>query len=126
MSMDETGPPTPRAGESHQLIEFERAVVISPRIYPPRNTLLVTGQKPWANMDVTLTPLTYLQTPEYWGIEVIGSMPAIGQPAIVPYAAELELETTVGTAGIEVIGANRSEKIDLARPDDQAEVGGNS
>src|SRR4051812_10762120 len=117
MGTDETSTSTPRALRSYRLIEFERADVISPRIFPPRNTLVVTGQKPWANMDVTLMPLTYDQPPEYWGIEVVGSVPAIGQPAIVPYAVELELGATVGTAGIEVIGATRSEKIDVSGPD---------
>lgn len=117
MSTDETGTPTTRIVQSYRLIEFERAQAISPRIYPPRNTLVVTGEKPWANMDVTLMPLAYDQRPEYWGIEVVGSVPAIGQPAIVPYAVELELGPTVGTMGIEVIGATRSEKIELSGPD---------
>ena len=83
-----------------QLIDFEKADVISPMIYPARPTLLVSGQKPWANMEVTLRPLTYVRTPEYWGIEVIGSMPMIGQPAIVPYAVQLELGSTVGTMAL--------------------------
>ena len=108
-----------------QLIDFEKADVISPMIYPARPTLLVSGQKPWANIEVTLRPLTYVRTPEYWGIEVIGSMPMIGQPAIVPYAVQLELGSTVGTMGIEVIGADRSEKIDVSPPAEQAEVEAN-
>lgn len=116
MSKDETSTSTPRAVRSYQLIEFERAQVVSPRIYPPRDTLVVTGQKPLANMNVTLMPLMYVQTPEYWGIEVLGSTPAIGRPGLVPYVVDLELGATVGTAGIEVIGANRSEKIDLSPP----------
>jgi hypothetical protein len=104
--------------QSHRLIEFERADVISPRIYPPRNVLVVTGRKPWANMVVTLNPRTYFKQPEYWGIEVVGTMPMIGQPAIVPYAVELKLEGMTGAAGIEVIGADRTEKIELAAPPD--------
>lgn len=122
MSTDETSPAASGAEVSHQLIDFEKADVISPMIYPSRPTLLVSGLKPWANMEVTLRPLTYVRAPEYWGIEVIGSMPMIGQPAIVPYAVQLELGTSVGTAGIEVIGANRSEKIDVPPPDEHAEV----
>jgi hypothetical protein len=110
------------AAQSSRLIEFERADVISPMIYPPRPTLVVTGRKPWANMEVSLRPLTYIRQPEYWGIEVVGTMPAIGQPAIVPYAVELELNGTIGTAGIEVIGADRTEKIDVAGPESGEEI----
>jgi hypothetical protein len=102
------------AGRFSQLIEFERAEVITPMIYPPQPRLVVTGQKPWANMEVTLRPLIYIRQPEYWGIEVIGTMPQIGQPAIVPYAVELDLAGTIGTAGVEVIGANCTERIDVA------------
>jgi hypothetical protein len=110
------------AAQSSRLIEFERADVISPMIYPPRPTLVVTGQKPWANMEVSLKPLTYIRQPEYWGIEVVGTMPAIGQPAIVPYAVELVLGGTIGSAGIAVIGADRTEQIDLAAPETGEEV----
>jgi hypothetical protein len=125
--VDVNANPTPEdlpAAQSSRLIEFERADVISPMIYPPRPTLVVTGQKPWANMKVSLKPLTYIRQPEYWGIEVVGAMPAIGQPAIIPYAVELELDGTIGTAGIEVIGANRTEKIDVAAPESGEEVVG--
>lgn len=107
-------PKSPAPGRFSQLIEFERAEVISPMIYPPQPRLVVTGRKPWANMEVTLRPLVYIRQPEYWGIEVVGTMPPIGQPAIVPYAVELDLAGTTGTAGIEVIGANGTEKIDVA------------
>jgi hypothetical protein len=85
---------------------------------------VVTGQKPWANMKVSLKPLTYVRQPEYWGVEVVGTMPAIGQPAIIPYAVELELGGTIGSTGIEVIGADRTEKIDVATPDTGEEVVG--
>jgi hypothetical protein len=104
--------------QSRRLIEFERAEAISPRIYPPQIRLVVTGQKPWANMDVSLQPLTYIRQPEYWGIEVVGTMPPFGQPAIIPYAVELELAGFIGTAGVEVIGANRTEKIELVTAED--------
>src|SRR4051812_18873598 len=54
------------AAQSRRLIEFERADAISPMIYPPRIMLVVTGRKPWANMVVSLEPLTYIRQPEYW------------------------------------------------------------
>ncbi|MEU4621335.1 hypothetical protein AB0G04_15335 [Actinoplanes sp. NPDC023801] len=100
--------------ESSYLIDFERADAVSLMIYPPPPPMLiVSGQKPFANMEVTLNPLRFVQQPEYWGIEVIGTMPATGQPAIVPYAVELDLNGLLGTRGVEVIGANGTERIEI-------------
>lgn len=104
--------------QSCRIIDFERADAISLMIYPPPPPMLVVaGQKPFANMQVSLNPLRYVQKPEYWGIEVVGCMPAIGQPAIVPYVVELSLSGYIGTRGIEVIGASRTERIELAAAD---------
>jgi hypothetical protein len=101
--------------QSCRVIDFERADAVSLMIYPPPPPrLVVAGQKPFANMEVSLNPLHYVQKPEYWGIEVVGCMPPIGQPAIVPYVVELDLTGHIGTRGIEVIGANRTERIELA------------
>jgi len=100
--------------QSCRLIAFERADAVSLMIFPPPPPrLVVAGQKPFANMQVSLNPLRYLTRPEYWGIEVVGCMPPIGQPAIIPYVVELDLTGIVGTQGVEVIGADRTEKIDL-------------
>ena len=110
------------AAQSRRLIDFERADVISLMIYPPPPpTLVVAGQKPFANMQVTLNPLRYERQPEYWGIEVVGYIPPVGQPAIVPYAVELSLAGISGTMGIEVIGAGRTERIGL--PGDVGDTG---
>jgi hypothetical protein len=101
--------------QSCVLIDFERADAISLMIYPPPPpVLVVSGRKPWANMQVSLNPLRYMKQPEYWGIEVVGCMPPIGQPAIIPYVVELSLAGITGTAGIEVIGAGHTERIELA------------
>jgi len=65
-------------------------------------------------MEVNLKPLVYIRQPEYWGIEVIGGLPGgIGLPTTAPYIASLPLDGTIGTQGIEVIGATRSEKISV-------------
>jgi len=93
-------------------------------IYPPGPpNLVVAGQKPFANMSVSLNPLRYAQAPEYWGIEVVGCLPPIGQPAIVPYTVELSLAGIGGTKGIEVIGASHTERILLPREEDGAGSG---
>jgi len=102
--------------QSCRLIDFERADAVSLMIYPPPPPrLVVAGRKPFANMQVSLNPLRYVRQPEYWGIEVVGCMPPIGQPAIVPYVVELDLDGISGTMGIEVIGASHTERIELPK-----------
>jgi hypothetical protein len=100
-----------------RLIDFERADVITPMIYPPRPTLVVSGVKPVSTMTVALRPLTYIRQPEYWGIEVVGTLPPGLTPTPlmtnVPYAVELLLDSAIGTVGIEVIGATKTEQIPL-------------
>jgi hypothetical protein len=102
--------PTP---QSCRLIDFDSAQVIALPARPPRRVLIVSGKKPYLNMRVFLSPLVYVQQPEYWGIEVVGCLPEIGLPAVAPYVETLDLDGTIGTRGIEVIGASRSEKIDV-------------
>jgi hypothetical protein len=115
--------------QSTHLINFETAEVISPMIYPPRPVLVVTGQKPTPTMNVKLVPLTYMRRPEYWGIEVVGSPSTRGELASLPlvrptpYAVELDLDGLIGTMGIEVIGANKSEQIPLAGEDGTQFIG---
>lgn len=125
MSTDETEaiPTTPPTGLS-RLIDFERADVITQMIYPPRPTLVVQGVKPNPAVEVTLVPLVYVSQPEYWGIQVVGTLDASGGPrpaqpiANVPYSAELPLAGVNGSKGVEVIGATCTERIDV--PSDPA------
>ena len=107
------------------LIDFERADVISPMIYPPQPRLVVSGRLPYP-MTVELVPVTYIQTPEYWAIEVISTvvggpgptpMPAITN---VPYIVELDLQGVCGDLGVEVIGANKTEQIPVTTAEEPA------
>jgi hypothetical protein len=108
--MSESAPPAPAS----RIIEFDQAEAVSLMISPPPPPMLVvTGHKPFANMEVTLNPVRYIRRPEYWVIEVIGSMPPIGQPAVVPYTVELDLTGVIGTEGIEVVGAGHTERIEI-------------
>ena len=76
--------------------------------------LIVRGHVPCYNMAVTLAPMIYLETPEYWGIEVVGRLPeGICLTAIKPYAASLVLDSAIGTKGIEIVGATHSERIEI-------------
>jgi hypothetical protein len=98
---------------SHRLLGFERAEVVTLRTYPPQYLLTVSGTKPYLNMEVELVPLVYVRQPEYWGIEVVGRLRGVGLPALSPYTVSLLLTGVLGTRGVEVIGADRSLRIDV-------------
>lgn len=101
---------------SEQPIDFEYAEVVTLESFPPQLVLVVSGTKPYLNMEVTLRPVDFVQQPEYWTIEVIGRLPnGIGLPALAPYTAALRLEGTIGTKGVEVVGATRRQEIDVER-----------
>jgi len=114
----------PKAG-SHRLIDFEEASVVTdrPPAFPPQ-FLSVSGRKPYANMWVDLAPLVCVGRPEYRGIEVVGRLPlGIGLPSEeLPSeeAQKAQYNVTIplysgltGTKGIELIGATRSERIEV-------------
>jgi hypothetical protein len=111
----------PKAG-SHRLLDFEQASVVTnrPPAFPPQ-FLSVSGRKPHANMWVVLAPLVYVGRPEYWGIEVVGRLPmGIGLPSKKMAKEEARYNVSfplynglTGTKGIEIIGATRSERIEV-------------
>ncbi|MER5354551.1 hypothetical protein ABT093_30005 [Kitasatospora sp. NPDC002551] len=112
MTDDFTQRPAP---ESVRLIDFEEAKVV-PGIVPGTFILVVSGEKPYESMTVRLIPLVYVRQPEYWGIEVTGTLPSgFLLPVTAPYTEALPLDGITGTRGIEVIGANKREKIELPR-----------
>ncbi|GAA2818950.1 hypothetical protein RMN57_29075 [Kitasatospora sp. CM 4170] len=98
------------APESVRIIDFDEAQVV-PGIVPATFILIVNGVMPYQNMTVRLSPRVYIERPVYWGIEVVGSLPGIGIPATAPYTVSLPLDGVLGTRGIEVIGANRTQQI---------------
>jgi len=103
-----------------QLIDFERAEVISPMIYPPQPRLVVAGVKPNPEVEVTLVPLTYVSQPPYYGIQVVATTstadgPHVSQPiANVPFVAELDLEGYTGSEGVEVIGETKTKQLTMS------------
>ena len=100
---------------SFRLIDFESADVVTLESFPPQFVLRVSGTKPLFNMQVQLVPLVFIRQPEYWGIEVVGSLPGgIGLPALAPYEVSLPLAGFLGTRGIEVIGASRVQRFDIS------------
>jgi hypothetical protein len=99
---------------SCRLIDCEQAEV-RPCIVSGTYILIVRGTKPYLNMEVSLIPLVYFRQPDFWGIEVTGCLPGgigVASPT-APYVASLPLNGIIGTQGIEVIGATRSEKISI-------------
>jgi len=99
--------PTPT---SVRLINFTRAE-IHPGFVPNTWILVVSGTMPYVNMTVRLSPLIYIRRPEFWEIEVIGSLPGIGLPMTAPYSVSLPLDGIIGTKGIEVVGASKRKRI---------------
>lgn len=101
------------ASQSSRLIDFEKAEV-HPGFVPDTWFLVVSGVAPCSNMTVSLSPLVYIQQPDYWGIEVIGTLPGgICMTATKAYMVTLDISDTLGRHGVEVIGATRHEKIDV-------------
>lgn len=98
--------------ESVRLINFTKAE-IRPGIVNNTWILIVSGTKPCMNMTVELSPRIYVRQPDYWGIEVVGSVPGFCLPATAPYSVSLPLDGIIGTKGIEVIGATKKKKIDV-------------
>ena len=101
------------APTSTRLLDFEHIAIRTLESFPPQHVLVVSGTKPFVNMEVTLEPLVFIRQPEYWGIEVVGRLPGVGLPALAPYQVSIPLAGITGTKGIEVIGATRTERRDI-------------
>ena len=110
--------------ESCRLIDFAKGEV-RPGFLPDTYVLIVTGRKPYANMQVDLRPLIYIRQPDYWEIEVVGCLQGIGLPVLTPYTVALPLDGVRGIHGVEVVGANGRKRLDVppvTTQDDMAEA----
>ena len=97
-----------------RVIAYEKAE-IRPGFVNDTWILIVSGQAPCLNMKVELTPHIYVSCPEYWAIEVVGTLPSgFCLTAIRPYYETIVLTGITGSKGIEVIGSNRREVIDVS------------
>ena len=101
------------ASVSTRLISYEKASLTVLESFPPQYVLHVSGVKASPLMRVKLMPLVYVRQPEFWEIEVTGSL--AGSPPMVktPYAVSLPLAGATGSCGIEVVGANRRERFTI-------------
>lgn len=97
---------------SCRLVEFEQAFVAS--IEPAGYLLIVRGVAPSSRMDVFLSHRVYAETPDWWGIEVVGALPGgVCLSETRNYEVAIPLESIQGRRGIEVIGASGSTRIEL-------------
>ncbi len=101
------------AVESVRLIAFDRAQIVGG--FAGQYFLIVSGQAPCSNMQVELAPRIYITCPDYWAIEVVGSLPgAICLEALSPFTRFIELDGITGSKGIEVIGHNRVQRFKVS------------
>lgn len=99
---------------SGRIIAFDDAQVV-PGIVNGTYFLIVSGQAPCLNMAVSLMPLIYVSCPEYWEIEVVGTLPSgFCLTAVRPYVATIPLTGITGSEGIEVVGSNGRKRFDVS------------
>ena len=100
-----------QSSEAYRRLDFEDAQVV-PGFVNETYILIVSGTKPYLNMVVELVPFVYVRQPEYWGFEIIGSIPGgIGLPALGKYTAHKDLSGVTGTEGIEIFGTDYSLRL---------------
>lgn len=99
--------------QSSRRIPYQTAKVV-PGIVSGTYILIVSGETACINMKVQLSPLVYIRCPEYWGIEVIGTLdgPCIVGIVPTPFSETIQLTGITGSKGIEVLGAT-SELIEV-------------
>jgi hypothetical protein len=86
------------------LISYEDARIESPgdQYF---SYLVVSGLSAYANIRVELMPLVYITQPDYWEVELVGSVVNFALPAVTPFEVRLPLERSYGSEGIRVVGA---------------------
>lgn len=86
--------------------------------------LVVKGEAPCLNMQVGLEPFYYIEKPDYWQIELVGSVPGgVCLEAVQPFETAILLDNVLGHKGVELIGRDRSERIDIAATSDGYRIG---
>ena len=99
---------------SSRIIAYDKADIV-PGIVNDTWFLVVSGEVPCINMDVSLAPRIYAKCPEYWGIEIVGALPGgFCLTAMRPYSEVIALSGITGSKGIEVIGSNQQQTFDVS------------
>lgn len=97
---------------SPQLLDFDDAELVPMR--PPASgaALRVRGQVPCLNMSVRLSPVRYIQQPDYWVIHVVGDLRGgICLEAIRDFD-EVLAPAPLGKAGVVVVGETKRERLE--------------
>lgn len=101
------------ASSSSRVISFDTAQVVGGFVNDTY-FLIVTGEAPCLNMQVDLVPLIYIDCPDFWGIEVVGTLPGgFCLTAMKPFALTIPLNGVIGKSGIEVIGHNKRQTFEV-------------
>jgi hypothetical protein len=97
-------------------VKFETATV-SPSSTAGSYVLAVSGNTPSSGERSLGARLvadrTYIDTPDYWEVLVEWDTAGAILMAMQPYHVSIQLDGKIGTKGIEVIGQNQSQKIDV-------------
>jgi hypothetical protein len=110
--------PTPPPGSECTPDSYENAVIerVASDEGTSRWNLTVSGKG--SGPSVYLLPVTYIRQPEYWQIEVQRcGPPGVTYPQYIqPYSVTIDLTGVIGTRGVEVVGTNQTEKLDVPLP----------
>jgi hypothetical protein len=105
--------PTPPPDYSCSPGDFERATVApaGDEGSPGHWKLTVSGME--TQGSTYLLPVTYVRQPAYWEINVqVCGDPDAGYPtAFFPYTRTIDLTGVIGSKGVQVVGANKSEQL---------------
>lgn len=80
--------------------------------------LVVSGTAPSTNVDVFLSHRVYGETPEWWGVEVVGALPGgVCLNETRRFEAAMPVAQISGSKGIEVIGADGTLRLKIESTD---------
>jgi len=109
-----TTPPPTLPPTTCGLVTVDRATLVQDPAGPARRVLLVvSGWNPSPAYTDRLVPLVYVRQPAYWGVRAEGCGPKYGAPPAERYTVTLDVTSTLGTLGVEVIGSNRTIQLPL-------------
>jgi hypothetical protein len=98
--------------ETPQLLDFDSAELVP--LEPPGSgaMLRVRGQAPCMNMKVRLSPVRYIQQPDYWVIHVVGDLHGGVCLEAVRDFDEVLAPAPLGKAGVVVVGETKRERLE--------------
>lgn len=94
-------------------VDFDTATVFS--VSAEHHFLVVMGNQPFLNMKLSLLPQPDDHDPDYWQIYVTG---VVGPPTVgagTPFTIVEDVGPFCGAKGIEVIGAQKRQKIKISK-----------